>query len=236
MFLGPVSPLASLFLQSSTEQQKKTSNELPWWGYLIILLFLLLILWIIYRPQKKAIHKAPASSINQKPPQPEEAIEKDAIKIIDENSIPDEPFDTEATEVEPAEFQKIKTASFFEPPHDILPQFPNNLPESEETIGISQSGAEFTEQTEHKPTTTEEDLTIIEGIGPKIQSVLKEAGIKNYLQLSELNVERIREILIAAGIRLGDPSSWPEQARLASLGKMDELKSFQVTLKGGRRA
>ncbi len=81
-----------------------------------------------------------------------------------------------------------------------------------------------------------DELTRIEGIGPKISRVLREAGITTFAQLAETKVERLREILTEAGIRvLTDPSTWPEQAALAAADKWDELEALQRQLKGGRR-
>ncbi|HEY9078244.1 MAG TPA: helix-hairpin-helix domain-containing protein [Anaerolineaceae bacterium] len=79
-----------------------------------------------------------------------------------------------------------------------------------------------------------DDLIIIEGIGPKISQVLANAGITTFAQLAEMEPAKISEILHSAGLRLADPTSWPKQAKLAAEGKMDELKAFQDTLKGGK--
>jgi predicted flap endonuclease-1-like 5' DNA nuclease len=81
-----------------------------------------------------------------------------------------------------------------------------------------------------------DDLTIVEGIGPKINGILQAAGVNTFQQLAALEPQHIMEILTAAGIRLADPKSWPEQARLAAHGEMDRLKAYQDTLKGGRMA
>lgn len=79
-----------------------------------------------------------------------------------------------------------------------------------------------------------DDLTIIEGIGPKINAVLREAGIDTYQKLSDAAPEHIGKILKSAGIRLFDPTTWGEQASLAAVGHWDELKALQDRLKGGR--
>ena len=81
-----------------------------------------------------------------------------------------------------------------------------------------------------------DDLKLIEGIGPKIADILQEAGIHTFKQLAETDVESLREILDDAGSQFAshDPTSWPEQAELAALGKMDELKKLQDELQGGR--
>ncbi len=80
-----------------------------------------------------------------------------------------------------------------------------------------------------------DDLTIVEGIGPKINQVLHAAGIQSLSQLSDSEVAHLKEILTAAGIRLADPTTWPEQARLAAAGDQETLKALQATLKGGRK-
>ena len=81
-----------------------------------------------------------------------------------------------------------------------------------------------------------DNLKRIEGIGPRIESILNSAGITTFRALSNTPVERLREILNAAELRgsFGDPTSWPEQARLAAEGMWDQLKTLQDGLKGGR--
>lgn len=79
-----------------------------------------------------------------------------------------------------------------------------------------------------------DDLTLIEGIGPKIDKILKEAGIATFRQLAEKSPEEIKGILNRAGLRLGDPTSWPEQASLAAQGDWEGLKKLQENLKAGR--
>lgn len=77
-------------------------------------------------------------------------------------------------------------------------------------------------------------LQMLEGIGPKIESVLNGAGITTFAQLRDMDPDKIREILLEKNIRLADPATWPEQSRLAALGQFDALKTYQDTLKGGR--
>jgi endonuclease III len=82
-----------------------------------------------------------------------------------------------------------------------------------------------------------DDLTRIEGIGPKIAEMLKQVGITNFAQLAAVDVSRLKEILEGAGLSaLADPTTWAEQAKLAAEGKWDELQTLQDELKGGRRA
>ena len=80
-----------------------------------------------------------------------------------------------------------------------------------------------------------EDLKKIEGIGPKIASVLQAAGILTYIQLAAAEPEHLAQILKEANIRLANPATWPEQACLAAAGDWDGLAALQDELKGGRR-
>jgi predicted flap endonuclease-1-like 5' DNA nuclease len=84
---------------------------------------------------------------------------------------------------------------------------------------------------------TPDDLKRIEGIGPKISSLLQDAGIVTFAQLAESSVDRLKQIMDAAGLlSIANPSTWPEQAALAATNKWDELEVLQNELKGGRRA
>jgi large subunit ribosomal protein L27 len=81
-----------------------------------------------------------------------------------------------------------------------------------------------------------DDLKIIEGIGPKIEQLLKEAGISTWALLAETSADKIKEILTEAGSRyqMHDPTTWPKQAGLAAEGKWDELQALQDYLDGGK--
>ena len=83
-----------------------------------------------------------------------------------------------------------------------------------------------------------EDLKVIEGIGPKIEMILKEAGIENWHQLSEVNIDNLKGILEKAGprFRLNDPSTWAQQAQLLSEGSYDKFKALTDSLVGGKVA
>jgi large subunit ribosomal protein L27 len=82
----------------------------------------------------------------------------------------------------------------------------------------------------------QDDLKIIEGVGPKIEQLLHDAGITTWALMAEASADRIREILAEAGSRyqMHDPSTWPAQAAMAQEGKWDELKEYQDRLDGGR--
>ena len=81
-----------------------------------------------------------------------------------------------------------------------------------------------------------DDLKRVEGIGPKIEGLLNEAGIWSYAQLAATDVERLRSILQDAGerFRIHDPGTWPEQSAMAATGRWDALEQFQEGLRGGK--
>lgn len=83
---------------------------------------------------------------------------------------------------------------------------------------------------------TEENLQVVEGIGPKIEELLKTNGIQNWHMLAVSSTESLKAILQRGGERfqMHDPSSWPDQAALAIEGKWAELEEYQVLLPGGR--
>lgn len=82
----------------------------------------------------------------------------------------------------------------------------------------------------------ENDLKVVEGIGPKIEQLLNNAGINTWVGLAESSKETIQKILSDAGSRykLADPSTWPKQARLAADGQWEKLEEYQDYLQGGK--
>lgn len=83
----------------------------------------------------------------------------------------------------------------------------------------------------------QDDLKAIEGIGPKIEELLKKRGITSWELLSQATTGTLSAILAEAGdrFRLANPSTWPEQAALASQGKWKDLEALKDSLVGGRR-
>ena len=80
-----------------------------------------------------------------------------------------------------------------------------------------------------------DDLTILEGIGPKVAKVLAGAGITTFDGLAKAEFSRVRAALDAAGYKYMEPAGWIEQAAVAARGDMQGLKKLQGELKGGRR-
>lgn len=80
----------------------------------------------------------------------------------------------------------------------------------------------------------EDNLEIIEGIGPKVAKILKTAGIVSFSDLANAPVSKVEETLKAAGLNMMSAAGWIEQAKLAAKGDMDGLKKMQTEMKGGR--
>ncbi len=82
-----------------------------------------------------------------------------------------------------------------------------------------------------------DNLTMIEGIGPKIEELLRNRGIHSFRELADASNDTLRDVLTQAGARyrIHNPATWQEQARLAADHKWEELTNMQRDLKGGRR-
>ena len=76
----------------------------------------------------------------------------------------------------------------------------------------------------------------IEGIGPKIEEILHNAGLASFGDLAGASIDKLKGILAEAGSRysMHSPDTWPQQAQLAADGKWDELKVLQDELDGGK--
>jgi large subunit ribosomal protein L27 len=82
----------------------------------------------------------------------------------------------------------------------------------------------------------QDDLKMVEGIGPKIEGLLNEGGIHTWEDLANAPTEKVQAILDEAGprYRMHDPATWAKQAKLAHEGQWEELEALQDRLDGGR--
>lgn len=82
-----------------------------------------------------------------------------------------------------------------------------------------------------------DDLTVIEGIGPKINELFKDNGLNTFAQVGDATVTQMRTILDKGGARyrMANPGTWPKQAKLAANNKWTELKKLQDELSGGKK-
>ncbi len=82
----------------------------------------------------------------------------------------------------------------------------------------------------------ENDLTIVEGIGPKTQELFHNHNINTWEVLADSSVGKCKEVLDSGGnhFKMHDPGTWPKQSRMAADGKWQELSDWQETLDGGK--
>jgi large subunit ribosomal protein L21 len=87
-----------------------------------------------------------------------------------------------------------------------------------------------------KASTKADDLTKIEGVGPKAAEAMVNAGLDTFAKVAKAKPEAIATILTDASSRLAHlvTTTWPQQAKLAADGKWDELKELQDKLDGGK--
>ena len=80
-----------------------------------------------------------------------------------------------------------------------------------------------------------DDLEVIEGIGPKIAGLFRESGTHTFAQLAALSQADMHKVLENGGSRfkLANPGSWAQQARLCDENRWIELKTLQDALDGG---
>jgi predicted flap endonuclease-1-like 5' DNA nuclease len=79
-----------------------------------------------------------------------------------------------------------------------------------------------------------DDLTLIEGIGPKSAAALNESGITTFAQVAAMTAEQLEQAVKERGVRLvGNAANWPKQAALAAAGDFAALAELQAKLKGG---
>lgn len=104
---------------------------------------------------------------------------------------------------------------------------------------VTEAPAAEAEVKEEAPAVEEravDDFTKIEGIGPKINQIMIDGGVTTYATMAYAKPEQLKDILAAAGNRykMHNPTTWPQQAKLAEEGKWDELKTLQDELNGGK--
>lgn len=210
-----------MFLAAMNFLQESEREGTPIWVPIIIIIVLILIFLAAYFTSS--------------------GIKGDQAAATGQPDAPDDPYHEPAKAVEPdVEASSIQT--------EVAPTALADAPEKAVTVPAEQETAVvLPEKKETAVTMTEEapapepaqadDLKIIEGIGPKIERILKEAGIGTFVQLAAADVGQLENIVREdAGIRIAFPATWPEQAKLAADGLWDALEKLQDDLKGGRRA
>lgn len=206
-------------------------------------------------------HEVPVEIMEPTAPEEIETLDLEPIVLVADTPPEAEPVpldvaEPEPTAVPPTEFPNSETlvASAFvadegfapatvDAPEPVLELVPLAVvsdektgPETaDETDGLLMNLADATASV--AASDVRDNLKIVEGIGPKIEELLFGEGIQTYSELAATSVDRIKEILAAAGSRyaMHDPGTWPAQALLAANGEWDNLKAYQGFLNAGKR-
>lgn len=209
----------------------------PWVWFLVILLIVVLVWWLLRGNRQ----------LERKEPPHEHEHEAISPAAPGEAAAPASPPAAEATTMPSATVETARPAKSAETPAEPVSAAPAPAVEeiapppveapAEKPVVTAAPEEKIVETPVVPPTATgkPDKLTVIEGIGPKIQSLLHGAGILTFAELAATPYDRLRTLLDENGLRFADPTTWPDQAKYAAEGKLDELKEFQSTLKGGRR-
>jgi len=86
------------------------------------------------------------------------------------------------------------------------------------------------------PAALVDDLTKIEGLGPKTNELFQGQGITSYRQVADMNEDSLNDALAKGGdrFRILDPFTWPKQAQMIIDGDQEKLDAYQDYLIAGR--
>lgn len=105
-----------------------------------------------------------------------------------------------------------------------------------QVLKSSGSGEEKRADQPFQPFAEPDNLQLIEGIGLKVENILKEAGIQSFQALAKTDPQDLEDLLEKEDPRLliYEPHSWPAQARLAANAEWEVLKDYQEQLRKGK--
>jgi predicted flap endonuclease-1-like 5' DNA nuclease len=210
-------PLLTVSLQTQTE----AGSEGQWWFWLVLLLILsLVVAWLLQREAGQV-----RATLTTTTPAPTDHHPPVSVPPAPNRSQTIDPVLTEEVSSPAANPTPVVAAM---PPESHQSKPAPTLSQSEVAVAPPASAVAAV-------AVAPDDLTRIEGIGPKIKSVLQAAGVATFADLANTEVESLKKILVDAGLRIHNPASWPEQAALAAAGQWDELKALQERLSAGRR-
>lgn len=142
--------------------------------------------------------------------------------------------DSDSQAPTPSANQFVNTAAATQTPVQTPVQTPTI--DLNEHIVMSDSSKVLAKELGLKPQkSNKDDLTVVEGIGPKISQLLIADGIETFHRLEKTEVSHIQKILDDAGpsFKLAKPESWPRQSGLCVIQDWKELKEYQDRLFNG---
>jgi predicted flap endonuclease-1-like 5' DNA nuclease len=119
---------------------------------------------------------------------------------------------------------------------DPEPALPEDQPQSEPQKIMAVPFDSDLAQRQYGKRIRDNDLKVIEGIGPKIEDLFRSAGIDSWKKLAQCSTEKCRDLLMKGGdrFRMHNPETWPSQARMACEGRWEELANWQESHKNGK--
>ena len=110
---------------------------------------------------------------------------------------------------------------------------PQKASEVVETMVMKVVSTDNNEITDAIPKMTPDNLQAIEGIGPKVEVILKSGGVTTWKVLAETDIIKLRMILAAAGdeYRMLDPTGWSAQAKMLMENDWEALRKHIEWLK-----
>ena len=243
MLLAAFSLLAAVLIAAN--QAVAAAPLLEWWPVLV--LGVLGVVAIAYRPRSAAASMPASTAAELQAPHYREylpsptptAVETHALTDFipeEKPEIPTEPAPTptpvsqpdeearrEAVEAKPAPTPPPDESETTAPMDD-----PEKIEEMERTISPELPQDEVVSAAPVPSLAAEEDdLTRIDGIGPKSAAALRAAGIDTFDKLAQADTEQIVTILRTANVRVvSNYHSWVEQASYAARADWDGLKQF----------
>lgn len=213
----------------------------------LILLFLATALWVVWtQPWKKFDDLQTAyytGHDHDHDDHAEEDVEAEVVATTSEGEVPatahtEVPIETEMVSTGSSE-QSVDAGDEVESPSEPAPApepvakaEPEPAPKAEKKPEAAKKEVPAVEESSEP-----QDLTVVEGIGPKTAQALEAEGVTTYAQLAKLSADDIEEMVkVKHKVRIlsGAAQTWPKQAKYLAAGDDEGLAAYQATLKGGR--
>jgi predicted flap endonuclease-1-like 5' DNA nuclease/cbb3-type cytochrome oxidase subunit 3 len=161
------------------------------------------------------------------------APEPEAVKVETPKAPEPEAVKVETPKAPEPEAVKVETPKAPEPAPIVAEATKAPEPVKENPVADAKKS---TDGKKGKTKSGEDDLTLIEGIGPYYRDVLHKGDVKTFEALSKMSHEAIDDLIKAQGARRSmTTASWAEQAALAAKGDWEALETLQTNLIGGRK-
>ncbi len=112
-----------------------------------------------------------------------------------------------------------------------------HITEKQRLLELESLISSINDSTSYGITYSPTSLDTIEGIPPKVSTLLHKSGIKNWSDLAKTDTEKLATILKAAGKRyeIYNPINWPQQAQLLATGQWKAFKDLEAELISQRK-